>query len=379
MSKYNSISNCYINLYMYSKKKGYLTFNDINNEMSWHNLSFSEMEFVVNRLRTIGIDIFKDNEEIKENTDYSHTDYEKIYDDLLNMSSDVKYVVELIKEFPFPQKKEVDKLLSYRWDKESRERIVFLFARNVLKTALRCSKVYSIEIEDAISAGFDGLLTAIDKFEDNKSGSFHSYAELSIFNCIQRTCFPFWLQHKISATDYKNIQKILKCRSEYSTLLEENEEAIYYLLWELNHEKIDKTIQLINNEKYGKIDIDKIIEPDELKIFSNIYNFSLSYDDVEELSLLDEYIMDDLQKEPFEIYCEKDLKRNVDGILDKLTEREETVLRYRFGMIDGIPKELEEIAEYFNVTRERIRQIEAKALRKLKKTSVENRLKDFLY
>jgi len=96
MSKYNSISNCYINLYMYSKKKGYLTFNDINNEMSWHNLSFSEMEFVVNRLRTIGIDIFKDNEEIKENTDYSHTDYEKIYDDLLNMSSDVKYVLPFL-------------------------------------------------------------------------------------------------------------------------------------------------------------------------------------------------------------------------------------------------------------------------------------------
>ena len=81
---------------------------------------------------------------------------------------------------------------------------------------------------------------------------------------------------------------------------------------------------------------------------------------------------------PAEVASHTLLREQLSEVLDTLTEREEKVLRLRFGLVDGRPRTLEEVGKEFNVTRERIRQIEAKALRKLRHPSRSRKLKDFL-
>ena len=81
---------------------------------------------------------------------------------------------------------------------------------------------------------------------------------------------------------------------------------------------------------------------------------------------------------PAEVASHTLLREQLSEVLDTLTEREEKVLRLRFGLVDGRPRTLEEVGKEFNVTRERIRQIEAKALRKLRHPSRSKKLKDFL-
>jgi RNA polymerase primary sigma factor len=97
----------------------------------------------------------------------------------------------------------------------------------------------------------------------------------------------------------------------------------------------------------------------------------------EEDSHLGDFIEDDNAKAPMDMAAFTMLKEQLKGILDTLTPREDMVLRLRYGIDDGRPRTLEEVGKEFNVTRERIRQIEAKALRKLKHPSRSRKLKDF--
>lgn len=98
----------------------------------------------------------------------------------------------------------------------------------------------------------------------------------------------------------------------------------------------------------------------------------------EEDSHLGDFIPDELAPAPAEVASLSLLKEQLDEVLGTLTEREEKVLRLRFGLKDGRPRTLEEVGKQFEVTRERIRQIEAKALRKLRHPSRSKKLKDFL-
>ena len=98
----------------------------------------------------------------------------------------------------------------------------------------------------------------------------------------------------------------------------------------------------------------------------------------EEDSSLGDFISDPHALDPYEYTAKTKLREELDSVLATLTEREERVLRLRFGLIDGRQRTLEEVGKEFNVTRERIRQIEAKALRKLKHPSRSKKLKDFM-
>jgi RNA polymerase primary sigma factor len=98
----------------------------------------------------------------------------------------------------------------------------------------------------------------------------------------------------------------------------------------------------------------------------------------EESSQLGDFIQDDEATEPMDAAAKEMLKEQVHFVLTALSERERQVLELRFGLIDGKDHTLEEVSRYFNVTRERIRQIEAKALRKLRNPTKSKQLKDFL-
>ena len=343
------------NLLDKGKKSGTLTYKEIMDEVEHIDLSPEQIEKIYEVLESMGIEVIGDpNEadEVEEELDLDLTIPEGIaIDDPVRM-----YLKEIGKVPLLSSEEEIE--LANRIE-QGDQRAKKKLAEANLRLVVSIAKRYvgrGMLFLDLIQEGNLGLIKAVEKFDYRKGFKFSTYATWWIRQAITRAIADQARTIRIPVHMVVTINKLIRVQRQ--------------LLQELGRDPFPEEIS-----KVMDLPVDKVREIQ--KIAQEPVSLETPIGE-EEDSHLGDFIPDDDALAPAEAAAFTMLKEQLINVLDTLTPREEKVLRLRFGLDDGRARTLEEVGKEFNVTRERIRQIEAKALRKLRHPSRSKKLKDYL-
>lgn len=345
------------------KKRGILTYEEIAERMSGFDLDSDQMDEYYEYLGEQGIDVVGESD-IDEDPDLNDLDKEEEFDlnDLtvppgVKINDPVRMYLKEIGRVPLLSAEEEIELAKRieQGDEEAKRRLAEANLRLVVSIAKRYVGRGMLFL-DLIQEGNMGLIKAVEKFDFRKGFKFSTYATWWIRQAITRAIADQARTIRIPVHMVETINKLIRVQRQ---LLQD-------LGREPSPEEIAEEMDL-TPEKVREI----------LKIAQEPVSLETPIGE-EDDSHLGDFIEDQEATSPSEHAAYELLKEQLEDVLDTLTDREENVLRLRFGLDDGRTRTLEEVGKVFGVTRERIRQIEAKALRKLRHPSRSKRLKDFL-
>ena len=338
------------------KKKRILDNKDIEEQLSDIELDQEQIDKVYDYLESQGIDVVSNIELEEENPEDKELDL-SIAENSINIDDHVRmYLKEIGKVALLSGDEEIE--LAKRienGDEEAKRRL----AEANLRLVVSIAKKYvgrGMLFLDLIQEGNLGLLKAVEKFDYRKGYKFSTYATWWIRQAITRAIADQARTIRIPVHMVETINKLIRVSRQ--------------LLQELGREPTDDELAAEMQMPVEKVRETRKIAQEPVSLETPIGE--------EEDSHLGDFIPDDDIPAPADAAAFSLLKEQLNEVLNTLNERERDVLRLRFGLEDGKARTLEEVGSQFNVTRERIRQIEAKALRKLRHPSRSKKLKDYL-
>ena len=351
------------------QKKGVLEETEIRAEFKNMKLSDDQYELIVRVLEKNDIDVLQVVEEddtdvhdddlgmIEENGEEEPDLMDLSIPDSINIEDPVRMYLKEIGKVPLLTAEEEIELAKRmeNGDEEAKKRLAEANLRLVVSIAKRYVGRGMLFL-DLIQEGNLGLIKAVEKFDYNKGFKFSTYATWWIRQAITRAIADQARTIRIPVHMVETINKLVRVSRQ--------------LLQELGREPTPEEIA-----ERMEIPVERVREI--LKISQEPVSLETPIGE-EEDSHLGDFIQDDNVPVPADAAAFTLLREQLKEVLGTLTEREQKVLRLRFGLDDGRARTLEEVGKEFNVTRERIRQIEAKALRKLRHPSRSRKLKDYL-
>lgn len=350
------------------KEKGMLTYHRIEDAFERVEITPEQIEKIYEVLEKMGIEIVAENieedlkevpfiEKEEEEEDEVEVDVDLSVPEGISVDDPVRMYLKEIGKVPLlSSDDEIDLAKKMEnGDEEAKKRLAEANLRLVVSIAKRYVGRGMLFL-DLIQEGNLGLIKAVEKFDFRKGFKFSTYATWWIRQAITRAIADQARTIRIPVHMVETINKLIRVSRQ--------------LLQELGRDPIPEEIA-----KEMGMSEDKV--RDIMKISQEPVSLETPIGE-EEDSHLGDFIPDDDAPAPAESAAFTLLKEQLIDVLDTLTPREEKVLRLRFGLDDGRARTLEEVGREFNVTRERIRQIEAKALRKLRHPSRSKKLKDFL-
>jgi len=340
------------------KEKGFLTFEELASHLKGLDVDADSLDELYNVLMENQIQIISDedtNGGKPKEEELVLTDEELTKD--VNINDPVRMYLKEIGRIPLlTAEEEMKYSIAAASGDENAKRIL---AESNLRLVVSIAKRYvgrGLLFLDLIQEGNIGLMKAVEKFDYDKGFKFSTYATWWIRQAITRALADQARTIRVPVHMVETINKMARIQRQMTL--------------ELNREPTEEEIA----KKMG-ITVEKVREV--IKISQDPVSLETPIGE-EDDSHLGDFIKDELSLSPEEYATNEILKEEIKSVLLTLQEREQEVLELRFGLVDGTSHTLEEVGKKFNVTRERIRQIEAKALRKLRHPSRAKRLKDFL-
>ena len=341
------------------KQKGQLNNQDILDAIGEIDFDPEQLEKLYDNLEQQGIEIVEDMGDIKiDDIDLGEgKDSDFVAEGAVTVDDPVKVYLKEIGRVPLlSSEEEIDLAIRIaNGDVQAKQRLSEANLRLVVSIAKRYLG-RGMQFLDLIQEGNLGLMKAVDKFDYHKGYKFSAYATWWIRQAITRAIADQARTIRIPVHMVETIHKVSRLNRQY--LQDHGREATPEEIAEMMNINPDKVREIM------KISLDPVSLETPIG--------------EEEDSHLGDFIEDVDSPAPAEAASYTLLREQLNEVLHTLTPREEQVLKLRFGLDDGRTRTLEEVGKVFNITRERIRQIEAKALRKLRHPSRSKRLKDYL-
>ncbi|MGQ9556906.1 MAG: RNA polymerase sigma factor RpoD [Desulfurispora sp.] len=348
------------------KKRGMLAYSEIMDSLQGQDMTPDQMDEIYEKLAGLGIEVVSELPELPElesldgpglDTQPEEVDLDLSIPEGIGIDDPVRMYLKEIGRVPLLTPEEEVELARRmeQGDEEAKRRLAEANLRLVVSIAKRYVGRGMLFL-DLIQEGNLGLIKAVEKFDYRKGYKFSTYATWWIRQAITRAIADQARTIRIPVHMVETINKLIRVSRQ--------------LLQELGREPLPEEIARemgISEEKVREI----------MKIAQEPVSLETPIGE-EEDSHLGDFIEDADARAPAEEASYTLLREQLDEVLKTLTDREQKVLRLRFGLDDGRARTLEEVGQKFGVTRERIRQIEAKTLRKLRHPSRSKKLKDYL-
>ena len=343
----------------HGKAKGVLTYKEGMDALNETDMDSDQIEKLYDKFESMNIDVVDEELEVPENINEEIAEIENdaSLGEGISIDDPVRMYLKEIGKVPLLSATEEIELAKRMadGDQEAKKKLAEANLRLVVSVAKRYVGRGMLFL-DLIQEGNLGLIKAVEKFDYRKGYKFSTYATWWIRQAITRAIADQARTIRIPVHMVETINKLIRVNRQ--------------LLQEYGREPRPDEIAAemgISEEKVREI----------IKVAQEPVSLETPIGE-EEDSHLGDFIADDVTPAPADVAAFTLLKEQLMEVLDSLTPREKKVLRLRFGLDDGKARTLEEVGKEFNVTRERIRQIEAKALRKLRHPSRSKKLKDFL-
>lgn len=348
-------------LFNQGKQKGSLTAKEITDALEELNFDAKQIDKIYEKISNMNIEIkdnFDQELDIESILEYSDRDFDDTADaDILLPDDSVKSFLKDIGKIPLLSAEEEIKLAERmkNGDEAAKNRLIEANLRLVVSIAKKYVR-RGMQFLDLIQEGNMGLIKAVEKFDYTKGFKFSTYATWWVRQAITRALADQARTIRIPVHMVETISRVKKAQSQ--------------LLHENGCEPTDDEVA-----EFLGMSVDKVREI--IRISQDPVSLETPIGE-EEDSHLGDFIPDEDAPAPADEACNSMLKQMLGEVLDTLSDREKRVIILRYGLIDGRQRTLEEVGQEFQVTRERIRQIETKALRKLRHPTRSRKLKDFL-